>query len=419
LAWFHCKAQEALVSFFGSAEAASRFVLDTIPENDRHNFDGTPGMGEPGEYDPSGTLAHFGSTSNHRDVFYTPKCAGLATHLLQCWFHKAAHNLPQEDCSDAALLACHYFHGKKDRGVFPDTGITVPDFSTSVEARDGVIHHHLLDLYFTGSLASYGEWSALESEIIARHVPVGGVFLDVGAHVGTISAAIARHVGEQGKVIAVEVQSNFCEMVARTAAANSMPQLVVVNAAIHVSNSMCVTGAVSSGIAMPTNFGGFEVSECNQFHKRLMLAKENRDSPSPTYSSHFGQKEAVVNSVTIDSLVSMHGLTSLHAIKLDCEGAEHAALQGGLQALKQFSPAIFFEDNDVALNATDDATDYNPTSKKMQGLYTELLRPLGYHCTQLLVPVYNPKNFRERPENIFGSQFSVVIQCKSQRSSEL
>jgi hypothetical protein len=56
----------------------------------------------------------------------------------------------------------------------------------------------------------------------------------------------------------------------------------------------------------------------------------------------------------------------------------------------------------------------------MQGLYTELLQPLGYKCTQLLVPVYNPKNFRERSENIFGSQASVVIQCKSQRgSSEL
>jgi FkbM family methyltransferase len=420
LAWFHSKAQQALVSFFGSEEAASRFVLDEIPENDRLKFDGTPGMGEPGEYDPSGTLAHFGATSNHRDIFFAPQCSGLATNLLQCWFHKSGQNLPQADCADDALLTCHYFNAPKDLNMFPNTGIAVPDFSTSVTARDGIIYHHLLDLYFTASLAVYGEWSTLESEIIARHVPEGGVFFDIGAHVGTISTAVARHVGSKGKVIAVEVQRNFAEMVARTAAANSMSQLLVVNAAIHVSNSMCITGAVSSGIAMPTNFGGFEISDCKQYHKRLMLSKENRNSPPSTFSSAFGAKEAVVNSVTIDFLVEALGLTALHAIKLDCEGAEHLALQGSMQALKQFSPAIFFEDNDVAWNAENKATKYIPTSNKMQRLYTDILQPLGYECTQLQVPVFNPGNFRGQPTNIFGVQASIVIECKTQRvSSEL
>jgi len=384
-------------------------VLDAVPESDRLKFDGTPGAGEPGEYDPAGTLAHFGATSNHRDVFYAPQCSGLATNLLQCWFYKAGLSLPQSDCADEALIACHHFHGQRNWEMFPDSSVSVPDFSTSVAARHGVIHHHLLDLYFTASLAVYGEWSGLESDIIARHVPEGGVFLDIGAHVGTISAAIARHVGDTGRVVAVEVQSNFCDMIARTAAANSMPQLTVVNSAIHVSNSMCVTAAESSGIAMPTNFGGFEVSDCKQYHKRLMLSKETRKSPHPAFSSNFGAKEAVVSSVTIDSLVNTHALTSLHAIKLDCEGAEHLALQGGLQALKQFSPAIFFEDSN--------ATKYAPTSKKMQSLYLELLQPLGYECTQLQVPVFNPGNFRGQPFNIFGSQASVVVECYVRRAS--
>ena len=138
------------------------------------------------------------------------------------------------------------------------------------------------------------------------------------------------------------------------------------------------------------------------------------------FSTYSGAKEAVVNSITIDSIVETMGLTSLHAIKLDCEGAEHLALQGGLQALKQFSPAIFFEDNDVSWNAKNEATKYIPTSKKMQSLYRELLQPLGYECTQLQVPVFNPGNFRGQSFNIFGLQASVVIECKTQRgSSEL
>jgi FkbM family methyltransferase len=418
LAWFHSKAQAALVSFFGSEDAASRFVLDAIPENDRLKYDGAPVMEQdPGAYDPSGTLAHFGATSNHRDVFYVPQCAGLATNLLQCWFYKAGRSLPQSDCGDESLIACHHFHGQKDSDMFPNTGISVPDFSTSVAARDGILHHHLLDLYFTASLAVYGEWSALESEIIARHIPVGGVFLDIGAHVGTISAAIARHVGDQGKVIAVEVQPNFSEMIARTASANSLPQLLVVNAAIHESHSLCVTAPVSSGIAMATNFGGFEIAECKQYHKRLMLTKENRNSPHPTFSSVFGSEEAVVNTVAIDSLVEALQLTSLHAIKLDCEGSEFRALQGGMKALKKFSPAIFFEDNDVTWNEKNEASQYVPTSVKMQSLYAELLRPLGYGCTQLQVPVFNERNFRGQSQSIFGRQASIVIECKVQQES--
>ena len=115
---------------------------------------------------------------------------------------------------------------------------------------------------------------------------------------------------------------------------------------------------------MPTNFGGFEVSDCKQYHNRLMLSKETRKSPPPAFGSNFGVKEAVVSSVTMESLVNEHALTSLHAIKLDCEGAEYLALQGGLQALKQFSPAIFFEDNDAAFDVKSSATKYAPTSKK-------------------------------------------------------
>jgi FkbM family methyltransferase len=417
LAWIHSGAQAALVSFFGSEEEASEYVLESIPEKDRLKFNAAPTqMGDPGEYDPSGTLEHFGAESNHRDVLFNPPCSGLATNLLQCWFFKASNNLPQADCEDAALLTCHHFNGKKDWVTFGEANISVPDFSTEVVARNGIMHFHLLDLYFTTSLSVYGEWSALESDLIARHIPVGGTFLDIGGHVGTISAAIAQHVGPTGKVIAVEVQSNFCEMMARTASANSMTQLTVVNAAIDVSNSMCVTAAVSSAIAMPTNFGGFEVSGCKQYQKRLMLSKEQRSSPSPTFCSDFGAKEAVVNSVTIDSLVKVHGLTSLHAIKLDCEGAEHLALQGGLKALKQFSPAIFFEDNGIEydLQTKNANRPYVPTSEKMRVLHTALLQPLGYVCTQQQVSVFNPKNFHKRSDNIFGLQASVVIECRVQ-----
>ena len=418
LAWLHSGARAALVEFFSSEAAASSFVIKLIPEHERLQFNAAPNQpGQTGEYDPIGLLEHFGSEPNHRDVFFHPPCAGIATNLLQCWIFKASYKLPQEECDDSSLVTCHFFNGQKNWVKFPN--VSLPDFSTSVDSRHGVMHHHLLDLYFTASLSVYGEWSFLESEMICRHLPVGGTFLDIGAHVGTISIAIAEHVGSNGKVIAVEAQKNFCEMIELTAASNSMPQVSVVHAALDVSNSMCVNTMISSSLALPTNFGGFEVSRCTQYQTRLMITKDQRYSPTPTFYSENGAERAVVNTVTIDAIVKLQGLSSLHAIKLDCEGAEHRALQGGLQSLNRFSPAIFFEDNGISWDlTTSESKPYVPTTENMKELHRGLLQPLGYVCVQHQVSVFNPRNFRGRSENLFGQQSSSVIVCKRELLSK-
>jgi FkbM family methyltransferase len=417
LSWFHSAARSALVSFFGSEETASDYVTAAISEKDRLEYDGPPTVhGDHGEFDPSGTLDHFRPTSNHRDASYVPPCTGLATYLLMCWSFYASQRVAYEvKCKDFALLACHYFNGQKNLKLLP--GIAVPDYSSEISTRHGVMHILILDVYFSASLAVYGEWSTLESDLIARSVPPGGTFLDIGAHVGTISAAIAQHVGTDGKVIAVEAQSNLCELIVRTATKNSMPQLKVINAAIDASTSMCGTAAESSSVNWATNYGGFNVSKCGQYHKRLMLSKAQRADRNPIFYSDSGLKQAVVNSVSMDSLVKLLRLNALHAIKLDCEGAEHTALLGGLQAIKTFLPAIFFEDNTVVASAHNNVlSPYTPTSTAMKKFLVQHLQPLGYVCSQIQIPLFNPRNFRGLSENIFGGQSSFAVKCLSQRA---
>src|SRR4051794_8000574 len=43
-----------------------------------------------------------------------------------------------------------------------------------------------------------------ELDFLRAHTPTGGVFVDVGANVGTYALVLARHVGTAGKVIAIE-----------------------------------------------------------------------------------------------------------------------------------------------------------------------------------------------------------------------
>jgi FkbM family methyltransferase len=48
------------------------------------------------------------------------------------------------------------------------------------------------------------DYNVEELDFLRTHTPQGGVFVDVGANVGTYALALARHVGARGKVIAIE-----------------------------------------------------------------------------------------------------------------------------------------------------------------------------------------------------------------------
>ena len=48
------------------------------------------------------------------------------------------------------------------------------------------------------------DYNLEELDFLRAHTPAGGVFVDVGANVGTYALVLARHVGASGKVIAIE-----------------------------------------------------------------------------------------------------------------------------------------------------------------------------------------------------------------------
>ena len=48
------------------------------------------------------------------------------------------------------------------------------------------------------------DYNREELDFLRAHTPAGGVFVDVGADVGTYAMVLARHVGASGKVIAIE-----------------------------------------------------------------------------------------------------------------------------------------------------------------------------------------------------------------------
>jgi FkbM family methyltransferase len=75
------------------------------------------------------------------------------------------------------------------------------------------------------------DYNLEELDFLRAHSPIGGVFVDVGANVGTYAMVLARQVGTSGKVIAVEPHPVTHARLAFNRTASGFAQVILVAAA--------------------------------------------------------------------------------------------------------------------------------------------------------------------------------------------
>ena len=80
------------------------------------------------------------------------------------------------------------------------------------------------------------DYNLEELEFLRTHIPAGGVFVDVGANVGTYALALARQAGPHGKVIAIEPHPITHARLAFNRAASDLTQVALVAAAAGPSD---------------------------------------------------------------------------------------------------------------------------------------------------------------------------------------
>lgn len=95
--------------------------------------------------------------------------------------------------------------------------------------------------YHQGSATERGalfnpDYNLDELDFLRQYTPPGGVFLDVGANVGTFSLVMAHHVGSNGKVVAIEPHPTTFARLAFNYAASTVPQVRLVQAAAGPSD---------------------------------------------------------------------------------------------------------------------------------------------------------------------------------------
>ncbi|WP_419757406.1 FkbM family methyltransferase [Acidisoma sp.] len=167
-----------------------------------------------------------------------------------------------------------------------------------------------------------------EIEMIARIFDIlaapFGVFIDVGANIGTHTLGIARHLGRGGRVYSYEPQRLLFQMICGSLALNAVTNVFCMNEA---------AGAAPGKIAVPQfdyfspmNFGSVEFGP----QQREKLDQIRGDDPA---------KAEFVRVSTIDHLE----LAEVHVIKIDAEGMELDVLAGAQETIARCTPILLVE----------------------------------------------------------------------------
>jgi len=141
------------------------------------------------------------------------------------------------------------------------------------------------------------DYNLEELNFLRAHVASGGVFVDVGANVGTYALALARHVGASGKVIAVEPHPV------------TFARLKFNNDASRIAQSRLVAAAAGPADG------------------ELMIETDGDNlGASHIVTGVAGANAIKVPSLRLQRILEEAGVTKVAALKIDIEGFEDRAL---------------------------------------------------------------------------------------------
>ena len=158
--------------------------------------------------------------------------------------------------------------------------------------------HHQASATERGALFN-PDYNLEELDFLRAHTPAGGVFVDVGANVGTYAMVLARHVGPGGTVIAIEPHP-------------------VTHARLAFNN-------VASGYAQTK----LVAAAAGPADGELMIETDGDNlGASHIVSSHVSGKAIKVPSLRLQRILAEAAVSHVDALKIDVEGFEDRVLTG-------------------------------------------------------------------------------------------
>lgn len=175
------------------------------------------------------------------------------------------------------------------------------------------------DIFLTGGKTHDSEIRL--ARFMIAHLSEGHVFVDVGAHFGYFTLLAAQLVGVSGKVLSVEPSIGSHGLLAGNVSGHN-------NISIH-HNAVSDKSETVTFFEFPVLYSEYNALDVDKFKHSDWIKKYN-----PT--------EQKVQAVTIDDFVRNNNITP-DMIKIDVEGAEVQAINGGSGTWQNMSPLLVVE----------------------------------------------------------------------------
>jgi FkbM family methyltransferase len=193
----------------------------------------------------------------------------------------------------------------------------VPGWSRAVVPYDGGRTSIYADLHTPMGLMLYRYGHRdVDVDLVGRLLAPGDVFVDGGANVGLFTLVAASRVGPTGKVIAFEPGRAVRLRLLENVVLNGLAQVEVLPAAL-------------SSRPGQASFRVFDIGGAGLNHLGPVEGEQ-------------GEVETVALT-TLDAALIPDDRRRLSLIKLDLEGAEHAALLGASEILRECRPDLLLE----------------------------------------------------------------------------
>jgi len=223
-------------------------------------------------------------------------------------------------------------------------------FNRIKQCRHGFFLHNVSDLMVGRSLDLYGEWCEAEVNLFKSLLQLGNTVVEVGAHIGAHTVVLAKTVGLQGKVFAIEPQRMIFQTLCANLALNS------------------ITNTHTYQIALGEAFGFVPIADLTR---------------QATHATVGGIQGEQVQMATLDSFA----IPQCRFLKLDVGEMLLSVLKGATQTLQRCHPILYLVSD-------------RPNSQKEAIAH---LTTLDYDLYAYNPPLYRHDNYFQNPRNVFGS----------------
>jgi len=170
-----------------------------------------------------------------------------------------------------------------------------------------------------GALTTYvlleqGDWFEDEIHFVRDFVRPGMTVVDIGANFGIYTLAMAKNLGDSGRIWSFEPASTTAAFLAGSIEDNDLNNVHLVNAGLS-----------------------------DRLGSATLYLSRNSEMNSLTRHSSSGERTETVPLLTLDRCREDYGWEDIDFIKLDAEGEEVNILRGGERLLADFSPIIMAE----------------------------------------------------------------------------